>query len=557
MANTNGMREALMKEFSENYMEQVYYFCLKKTGDSYEAEDLAQDIALNILTALHGGTVPESFSGWVWQIARNRYSKWAARKHRHGESVTGSDISDYEIEDESDSILDEMIHADDLALLRRELAFISGEYRNIVTAFYIEDRSIRDIAATLKLPESAVKQRLYRARKILKEGMNMAREFGKLSYKPENINFTMNGYFGSNGEPWNYLNRLLCRNIMLAAYRTPSTAEELAIEVGVALPYMEEELADLTKSTLMKKNGDKYETNIFIVSRAAQEKMLAHQLALIPDLTDAIIEAVEYAVNWKNENCPGWHEGYQPYEDMKWTLLMQTADKVRWRMVDKFNAERVIPESATANTGKWGLTKRPNGGEWDVLGKEQFIDPQNSCGIGLHGCLANARERDLPEIDFGQFKFFYKKIDKKTPNSLTYSEGQALVAVAKGKPEEANESMLANLVKYGYIEKTETGYKPTLLVCFNEKNKDINDGGKYNALLDKAVDIAMRQYLFSREQISREIPDFLKDDIHQIDHACSNIFNIRGAVLEEALYKGYINYEKDDPRKMLGAYLNI
>ncbi len=557
MAQTNGMREALMKEFAENYMEQLYYFCLKKTGDSYEAEDLTQDIALNILTAIHGGAIPESFSAWVWQIARNRYSRWAARKHKVGESVTGSDIADFEIEDESDNILEEMIHAEDLALLRRELAFISGEYRNIVTAFYLEDRSIRDIAASLHLPESAVKQRLYRARKILKEGMNMAREFGKLSYKPENINFICNGFFGSNGEPWSYLNRLLCKNIMLAAYRTPSTAEELAIEVGVALPYMEEELASLVKSTLMKKNGDKYETNIFIVSRSAQEKMLAHQLALIPDLTDAIIEAVEYAVNWKNENYPGWNAGYQPYEDMKWTLLMQTADKVRWRMVDKFNAERVIPEAATANIGKWGLTKRPNGGEWDILGKEQFIDPQNSCVIGLHGCNTSAEERELPEIDFGQFKFYYKQIDKKTPNSLTYSEGQALIAVATGKLEEAHEALLANLMKYGYIEKTEDGYKPTLLVCFNEKNKEISDGGKYEALIDKAADIAMRQYLFSREQIAREIPEHLKDDVHQIDHACANIFNIRGAVLEEALYKGFISYEKDDPRKMLGAYLNI
>ena len=193
MANSNGMREVLMKEFAENYMEPLYYFCLKKTGDSYEAEDLTQDIALNILTAINGGVIPESFSGWVWQIARNRYSRWATRKHKQSDSVTGSDIADFEIADENDDILGEMIHAEDLALLRRELAFISGEYRNIVTAFYLEDRSIRDIAATLSLPESAVKQRLYRARKILKEGMNMAREFGKKSYKPEDVSFTSSG----------------------------------------------------------------------------------------------------------------------------------------------------------------------------------------------------------------------------------------------------------------------------------------------------------------------------------------------------------------------------
>ena len=212
MSNENGMREVLMKEFAENYMEPLYYFCLKKTGDSYEAEDLTQDIALNILTAINGGQVPESFSGWVWQIARNLYSRWAARKHSHGASVTGCDIAEFEIADEDDDILSEMIHAEDLALLRRELAFISGEYRNIVTAFYLEDRSIRDIASTLSLPESAVKQRLYRARKILKEGMNMAREFGKKSYKPENISFCSSGSQPS-GLPWSVVQRKIPKNI--------------------------------------------------------------------------------------------------------------------------------------------------------------------------------------------------------------------------------------------------------------------------------------------------------------------------------------------------------
>ncbi len=270
MSNINGMREVLMKEFAENYMEPLYYFCLKKTGDSYEAEDLTQDIALNILTAISGGQVPESFSGWVWQIARNRYSRWAVRKHRHGESVTGSDIAELEIADESDDILGEMIHAEDLALLRRELAFISGEYRNIVTAFYLEDRSIRDIASSLSLPESAVKQRLYRARKILKEGMNMAREFGKKSYKPEEVFFTSSGSQPS-GLPWSAVDRKIPNNILLQASNNPSTIEELSVELGVALPYMEEEVERLCNATLLEKEGDKYVTNFFILDRECRE----------------------------------------------------------------------------------------------------------------------------------------------------------------------------------------------------------------------------------------------------------------------------------------------
>ena len=157
MQETNEMRYQLIDEFVKNYMENLFYFCLKKTGSPIEAEDLTQDIALQIITALNKGTIPTSFSAWAWQIARNRYSIWAKEKHNRNESVTDSDISDYEIEDESKNILDEMIHTEQMALLRRELAFIKSDYRNIVVAYYIENKNVREIAELLSLSTISAK----------------------------------------------------------------------------------------------------------------------------------------------------------------------------------------------------------------------------------------------------------------------------------------------------------------------------------------------------------------------------------------------------------------
>ena len=170
MQETNEMRDRLIRAFAENYMEKLFYFCLKKTGSHEEAEDLTQDITLQVMVALNKGTVPESFSAWIWQIARNRYSVWAKEKHNRRASVTGSDIGDYEIGVESENVLDERVHAEQLALLRRELAFIKSDYRNIVVAYYLEDKNVREIAGLLSLPTNTVKSRLLRAREILKVG---------------------------------------------------------------------------------------------------------------------------------------------------------------------------------------------------------------------------------------------------------------------------------------------------------------------------------------------------------------------------------------------------
>ena len=554
MQETNKMCYQLINEFAENYMEKLFYFCLKKTGSHIEAEDLTQDIALQTISALNKGTIPTSFSAWVWQIARNRYSVWAKEKHNRNESVTGSDIGDYEIEDESENILDEMIHTEQMALLRRELAFIKSDYRNIVVAYYIENKSVRDIASSLSLSISAVQQRLHRARIILKEGMNMAREFGKLSYNPENIAFWVNGLHGANGEPGIYVSRSLSKNIMLAAYRTPATAEELAMEVGVALPYMEEELSTLVDATLMKKNGNKYETNIFIVSAEAQEKICAHVRGIAPELTKAIIDTMEYNIEWSNKNAPNWHEGYQSYEDMKWALLMIEADNVSFDTLKPFNKNaKDVP-----NIGPWGHTLRPNGGEWDLLGMgiHHGDEPKH---VGLSGCVSCPNEKDLPEIMFRQFRFKYCGIENRTPPVLTYADGQAMVAVAEGKSADVDTSILNRLESYGYIKKTDDGFIPAIMVMRKNKSskmpKEIRE--QFEAHRHKATEIATRHYLFCREQIYKEIPEFLKEDEFQIDHACVNIFSMRGAVLEEAIRQGYLTFDKDNNKQMLGAYLVV
>jgi hypothetical protein len=341
---------------------------------------------------------------------------------------------------------------------------------------------------------------------------------------------------------------------MLAAYRTPATAEELAMEVGVALPYMEEELSTLVDATLMKKNGNKYETNIFIVSAEAQEKICAHVRGIAPKLTKAIVDTMEYSIEWSNQNAPNWHEGYQSYEDMKWALLMIEADNVSFDTLKPFNKNaKDVP-----NIGPWGHTIRPNGGEWDLLGMEihHGDEPKH---VGLSGCVSCPNEKDLPEIMFRQFRFKYCGIENRTPSVLTYADGQAMVAVAEGKSADIDKSILNRLESYGYIKKTDDGYIPAIMVMRKNKSskmpKEIRE--QFEALRHKATEIATRHYLFCREQIYKEIPDFLKEDVYQIDHACANIFAMRGAVLEEAIKQGYLLFDKDDDKQMLGAYLVI
>jgi len=177
--------------------------------------------------------------------------------------------------------------------------------------------------------------------------------------------------------------------------------------------------------------------------------------------------------------------------------------------------------------------------------------------VGCHGCMDEPENLDY--IEFGQFKFNYKGIANKTPSHLKYEQAKVLVAVAKQDTNGISQFILENLVDYGYLIKTDGKYELTFRVTFKDKIGEMTteQAERHERLYKEACQVASEHYQFCRELIYLEIPDFFKDNQYQIDYACSNSFNLRGAVLEEALEKGYISYADNDERKMLGAYLII
>ena len=175
--------------------------------------------------------------------------------------------------DENDDVINNIVHEEQLSRLRRELAFIKSDYNNIIVAYYLENKSVKDIAKSLSLSVDVIRQRLHRARETLKEGMNMERTFGKRSYNPENITFVMNGWKGKNGQPWSMLSHSMYKNIFLEAHKNPLTAEQLALELGIALPYMKEELEFLVSEQLLKKELTLIE-NYAIMRKSLEQRLL-------------------------------------------------------------------------------------------------------------------------------------------------------------------------------------------------------------------------------------------------------------------------------------------
>jgi len=532
MQETNETCDRLTGEFVESYMEKLFYFCLKKTGSYFEAEDLTQDIALQIITALNKGTIPTSFSAWVWQIARNRYSLWAKEKHNRNESVTGDHIGDYEIESDGENILDEMIHTEWLALLRRELAFIKSAYRNIVIAYYIENKNVREIAESLSLPINTVKSRLLRAREILKEGMDMAREFGVRSYKPEEVNYSNNcSRPGDKNQPYSVMEHKMYQNILLEAYGNPSTAEELSLELGVALPYMEDELEWLTRETFLIKDGNKYQTAFPIVSSSVQEKVHFAWLTAAPTITKALISFVERLNEAFVKQGEPFYGQYQDYESAKWSILMLAFDYFMYK------APKIRD-----------FTQRPDNGYWDMIGyqKRPVTEPNF---VGNHGGY----------YGFQQFKYEFDGISDRTPPYLTEEESKVLYDFVMGNTVEENDEIVEKLLGCGYLKGNGNAYIPDVVTIRMDdvrnavRSMDERVMSELSVLAERAKALLKSLYDEVYGIICADLPPVFLNDVYQCRMAVSNCYFCRGYVMAEALKSGYLlAYDQVSPA--IGAH---
>jgi RNA polymerase sigma factor (sigma-70 family) len=82
------MQEQTVAELlSADNIERVYRYCYRRVNNSYDAEDLAQEILLEVLRATQTDLQPRNATAWLWGVARNRWRKYLERRQRSRQEV--------------------------------------------------------------------------------------------------------------------------------------------------------------------------------------------------------------------------------------------------------------------------------------------------------------------------------------------------------------------------------------------------------------------------------------------------------------------------------------
>jgi RNA polymerase sigma factor (sigma-70 family) len=229
------------------YMDKIYGFCYKRIRNSCDAEDLAQEIMLEVIRAWNSGVRPGKYHAWLWSVARNRWCKCLERRKRSMYNIPyleGGQLIGTCQGIGGDPMDEELVDSEEKHEVSRVLSRLSQVYREMVVLYYLKMKTIPEIACLLSIPEGTVKRRLHNARQQVKEGLKNMQENGRRSYALVDLNL-WGGY--SIPKYWPHLDRTLTKNIFAAAYDEPITVEQLSEELGVASAYIEEELQKLVE----------------------------------------------------------------------------------------------------------------------------------------------------------------------------------------------------------------------------------------------------------------------------------------------------------------------
>lgn len=151
-------RNIYFEELYDRYADKIYRKCYSFVKDTAKAEDFTHDIFLKL--AIKIGTFKETarFSTWLYSITYN-YCMDQLRMAKKRSEYSLDENFDV-IEEDNDAELIE-IQADGL---KKSMEHLSPDEKAILLMKYQDDFSIKEIADTFKISESAVKMRLMRTR---------------------------------------------------------------------------------------------------------------------------------------------------------------------------------------------------------------------------------------------------------------------------------------------------------------------------------------------------------------------------------------------------------
>lgn len=156
---------AAFDELTERWHGPLWKYVRRLAGSDDAAKDLTQDVWLRVLRGIHRLRQGSRLRPWLFGIARR-----AVMDRLRGQYARPAEV---EVDEAALSVDPEAGDIEqEIAAMQQQLARLPVVEREVLTLFYLRELSLGEVADVLEVPIGTVKSRLYRARHLLRRGLN-------------------------------------------------------------------------------------------------------------------------------------------------------------------------------------------------------------------------------------------------------------------------------------------------------------------------------------------------------------------------------------------------
>jgi RNA polymerase sigma-70 factor, ECF subfamily len=159
-----GDRNAMRLLFVRHNL-RIYRFILRIVGNEVTAEDLVNEVFIEVWRSAHRFEARSQVTTWILGIAR--FKALSTLRQRPSEALDDDFVES--IEDSADNPEMAVQKADRSAVLQTCLKQLSNTHRQVIDLIYYHGQSIEEVARITGIPENTVKTRAFHARKRLAE----------------------------------------------------------------------------------------------------------------------------------------------------------------------------------------------------------------------------------------------------------------------------------------------------------------------------------------------------------------------------------------------------
>jgi len=516
------MEEKIWNAIS-TYAGPIFGYCIKRLNNIQDAEDLSQEILLEIVIFISKGIDVRNTDTYIWKIAHNRYARWLDK-----DSQTNTLSQDTLIDESFGENSDENIERQELiSAAFRTIGRIAKSHRDILVDYYINELSYARIAKKHHLPVGTVKTRLFFGKQKIKERIGTIMNENEKLYQPINWHIMCNGKLN----PYKYLDRQVARFICQAVYEKPLNEEEISSVTGIPCVIIEDELVNLQYGEAITRIGGKYQTNFIIHTK----KMHSDNIQRLKTVAEQITPELLVELNQYDNTIQkvGFYGSQFPKDRLWWVLIPGIVRKA---------VEKAIAAIPGAQEPSFPL-RRDGGYGWFVVYKceETFIP----YGSGCNGYWNGTNWTRAMEY-FWTSATFSNEVNNNLPiaNNMPFTRGYEL----QGLPE----SDLAQLIKGGLVKKGDDGFAWQIPVMTFQQHQELM------GVLEQMSNLLYSSLIDAGKSIHEDYQNSVPKSLHRLIPGVitTETFTVIAIILEKLESTGILKkpVEKDTFTNQIWAF---